>query len=467
MIERVMLRVVGAHVTRLTATRNKMEQALNNLLDDLDALHSKEPQTSRPSPAQSVDLSTLIGALDELATFRDELLFMLKTDEHGLQTLMRNEMEALSGLPRSYAPIGKGGPPAIGPPRPAAGTSAAVASGAERLFKAIETAPPEPVVPQRTGTGKYAPNEPLEAQDYGRQSHVVTAAAQSYVALFERGAPDPVLSAVRSVLAGQDNLAARNRMAIAILVAKGKLKPGSVVPKSGPNVEAGVFQAEVTGSSFEWTANLKSEVRGHPTVGIDGIVDGYVYDAKHTHVAPSKSHHFKGRESPGNVKKEKPAAEGKSGAAGKEEAPAKKAPETKAPETKPSEAKPAETKPAEGDPGKTAKKKEKPVPDEIQGGLPFRETPWLRDTTEDVAREMRPPVPVTSRELIAVYEERVGISVVGQMERQLAFARENGLRGVVWVTNSKELQKAFQDVLQADVQIPLGADLTMEIRVKE
>ncbi len=267
--------------------------------------------------------------------------------------------------------------------------------------------------------------------------------------MFEHGTQDPVAAAVKSVLAGHDSLEARNRMAIAILVAQERIRPGGRVPVSGPQVEAGRYQERVTGSSFEWTGKLRAPVRTFTTIGIDGIVDGFVYDAKHTGVPVSASGHLQGRKSPGRVRKEPVPAAPEAGAAGKQPAETGK-PEAKAPDKKPSA------------------KKDKPEyeSDEIQGGIPRRDTSWQRDTTPKLTTEMRPPEKVTSRELIA-YEERTGISVVGEMERQLVFARENGLRGVVWVTNSEELQKAFLELFHSEVRIPTGPDLTMEIRVKE
>lgn len=287
--------------------------------------------------------------------------------------------------------------------------------------------------------------------------------------MFERGTQDPVAAAVKSVLAGQDSPEVRNRMAIAILVAEKRIKPGRTVPRSGPHVKAGAYQEKVTGSSFEWTAKLQKPVRTYTTIGIDGIVEGFVYDAKHTDVTVSQSGHLKGRVTSGRVKKEAlpkaPGTEGAAPEAAQAGAAGKKPPETKAPETKQPqkapEKKPSETKPAV--------KKDRPEyeSDEVQGGLPRRDSSWQRDTTPKLTTEMRPPEPVTARELIAVYEEKTGISVVGEMERQLVFARENGLRGVVWVTNSKELKDAFEHVFHADVQIPKGPDVTMEIRVEE
>ncbi|MEU2391307.1 hypothetical protein [Streptomyces sp. NPDC007369] len=471
LIERVVLRVAGVHVDRLTATRNRMEQALNRLLDDLDALQAGGPRTVRDASAQAQDLKALVSALDDLKTFRDDLLFVLKADEHGLQTMVRNEMEALGGRTRSYAPVGRGGLPPAGPPRPAAGAGTEVAAAAGRLFEAIESAPPSPVRPERAGGRPFAPYKPLTARQYGRQSRKATRAAKRFVAMFERGAQDPVTAAVKSVLAGQDNPEARNRMAIAILVSQGRMRPGRTVPRSGPHVKAGKYQEKVTGSSFEWTGKLQKPVRTFTTIGIDGIVDGFVYDAKHTDVMVSESGHLKGRLTPGRIRKKalpgtgETAPEG-AGATGK---PAEAgATGTKAPEKAPGE-KPSEKEDGTKPETKPGKKKVKPEyeSDEVQGGLPRRDTTWQRDTTPELTTEMRPPEPLSARELIAVYQEKTGISVVGEMERQLVFAQENGLRGVVWVTNSEELKEAFLNLFHSEVQIPKGSDVTMEIKVVE
>ncbi|MGW1765481.1 hypothetical protein ACWCQL_15595 [Streptomyces sp. NPDC002073] len=459
LIERLLLRAAGVHAERLTASRNRMERALNTLLDELDSLQSEGTRPAPDPSARAQGLRALSTALDELQTFRDELLLMLKSEEHDWQTMVRNELEALGGRRRSYAPVERAGAPPVVPPRPAAGAAPELAAAAGRLFEAIETVPPSPVRPERVGGRPRAPYKPLTARQYGRQSRKVTRAARRFVAMFEHGTQDPVAAAVKSVLAGQDGLEARNRMAIAILVAQDRIRPGRRVPGSGPHVEAGRYQERVTGSSFEWTGKLRAPVRTFTTIGIDGIVDGFVYDAKHTGVTVSESGHLQGRKSPGRVRKEPVPAAPEAGAGGKQPAEAGK-PEAKAQEKVPDK-KPSGKKPAE--------KKEKPEyeSDEIQGGIPRRDTSWQRDTTPKLTTEMRPPEKVTARELIAVYEEKTGISVVGEMERQLVFAQENGLRGVVWVTNSEELRKAFQEVFHSEVRIPTGPDLTMEIRVKD
>ncbi|NEW69880.1 hypothetical protein [Streptomyces rhizosphaericus] len=47
---------------------------------------------------------------------------------------------------------------------------------------------------------------------------------------------------------------------------------------------------------------------------------------------------------------------------------------------------------------------------------------------------------------IAAEEERIGIRLAGELERQLQFARENGLRGVEWMVESPELAAAFERI---------------------
>ncbi len=106
LIEQLLLRAAGVHAERITASRNRMERALNTVLDQLDSLQS---EGTRPAPDPAVharELRALSDALDGLQTFRDDLLFVLKSEEHDWQTMVRNELEALGGQRRSYAPVG-------------------------------------------------------------------------------------------------------------------------------------------------------------------------------------------------------------------------------------------------------------------------------------------------------------------------------------------------------------------------
>ncbi|MFF8391877.1 hypothetical protein, partial [Cellulosimicrobium funkei] len=153
------------------------------------------------------------------------------------------------------------------------------------------------------------------------------------------------------------------------------------------------------------TANLRQAIRGLPTVGVDGIVEGWVRDAKYSEVALAESGHLKGRAVP----------------------------------------------PKRGG-----------VSDDVQGGFPRRDRPWEADETPDVVTQMKPPPPMSARERIAVHEEKTGIVLEAELERQLAFARENGLHGVQWVTNSPELAAAFEEILGSRLRRP---DVRLEFKV--
>jgi hypothetical protein len=172
----------------------------------------------------------------------------------------------------------------------------------------------------------------------------------------------------------------RDRALMAVLAAAGALVPG----KGLGGAEWARFQRLQTGLHREWTGVLRTPVRGYETIGIDGFEGGFVLDAKLTAAFEEASGHLYGRvELP------------------------------------------------RGEP-------------EIQKGI---RSPWPFDPASplSVVEEMKRSI--QARPSVAelnAWRERFGIAMVGEMERQLAFARENGLAGVRWVCSTHKVKEAFE-----------------------
>ncbi|MFJ8675622.1 hypothetical protein [Streptomyces sp. NPDC093589] len=432
LVTSVLMRVVGVHESRLTAAGKKMQEVLDRLLADRAVLHGGEGPV-RGRAVKEADLHTLQSQLQELRTFQQTVQELLTDAENDFRTSLRTQLETSMGLPRSHAPLPAPGTPAVRPsmPRLAPVVGKPAADAAARLFTALETRPPKPVAPTLTGPGSHAPAKHYKAREMGRQSRPVTTAAKKFVAAFraEHG-NRAVAVAIKALLTGTDDMAERNRMVIAVLIAEDRLRPGKAVPRGTAH---GRYQERGTGTSFEWTAKLQQWVRGFETVGIDGIVGGWVRDTKHIQVGVAESGHFHGRLKPPTPLPDKPPA---------------------APHGSPKPDPKPKPKPA----AKAGKGRKRPRPkaesDEIQGGFARRDRPWEEDVTPNVATGLRKPPQVTARELIALHEEKTGITLAAEMERQLLFAHENGLRGVEWVAATPELRAEFERVFSSQVGNP-------------
>jgi hypothetical protein len=141
---------------------------------------------------------------------------------------------------------------------------------------------------------------------------------------------------------------------------------------------------EVTGSLFEWTGYLREPVRGYDSVGIDGLVDGWVVDAKLAERPAEESRHLHGRVG--------------------------------------------------------LPKGDEELQDVVRSYESYRRRMREPDEPEavDVHIERSREPPPTPREKRA-WSEQFEIKVVGQMERQLQFAKENGLNGVRWVVSAPDV----------------------------
>ncbi|MEU8471609.1 hypothetical protein AB0F30_27505 [Streptomyces sp. NPDC029006] len=424
LVTALLMRAVGLHESGLNATTRKLSSVLERLLEDREALR-RAGGTVRSRTAMEADLHTLQSSLQELRTFEQTVQFMLRDSETDLRTAVRSQLETAVGLKRSYAPVPPPGVPVTrpaGPPRIAAATGPAAVKAGAQLFEAIEKHPPAPRPPTPAQPGRGAPAKPYTAREMGRQSKQVKAAALTFVAAFRAEHGDrAIAAAVKALLAGTGDAADRNRMVIAVLQAEGRIRPGGAVARGTAH---GLYQERITGTPFEWVAELQRLVRGFRTVGVDGIVDGWVRDAKHSKAIVAESGHFRGRVPPGKPLLEKP------------------------PPVPHGEPAPAPA-PKAGKGGRPRRRK--PQSDEIQRGFPNRDRPWEKDVTPDVESELRGRPPLTARELIAVHEERAGIKLGAEMERHLAFAHENGLRGVEWVAATPELRNEFERIFRTEV----------------
>lgn len=300
-LARVLLtRAVGVHERRLDVTCGTLHDVLNRLLGDREALRGAG-SAARGAAAREADLRTLVSALDELRTLDQTVTWMLGDSEHDLRTAVRSRLQTAAGPLRSSAPVPEPGARAVRPggagttaPRPAPGTGEAAVAAGRRLFEAIEAHPPAPKRAGRTGPGK-----PYTAQQLGWQPKEVSAAALAFVDAFRAEHGDrAVAAAVRNILAGADDLAKRNRMAIAVLVAHGRLRPERAVPRRGPQDRAGAYQEKATGTRLECTGVLPDPVGSFETVGIGGIVNGWVREAKHTQALLAESGPLRGRGGP-------------------------------------------------------------------------------------------------------------------------------------------------------------------------
>jgi hypothetical protein len=357
--ERLLLLVARDYEGGMVGRVGQMEASLARLLDDAQALRSGATIAGRTAELRRADLETLRRGMEQVQTL----------DRHARQLLAR-------GTPASQVEqLRREMLAAMGPPPGRAAAGAARAAGAPsledataRLRRALRQAPAPQQIPGR---------RPLTARQLGAQTPEVAEAALAVLA----ASGDDTKRAVQHLLTSGP-VAGRNELVTAVLQAAAWLEPG----RRAPNVPWGRFQVEVTGSPFEWTGHLRHPVRGFDTIGIDGLVDGWVVDAKLTSALAAESGHLHGRVG-------LPRGE-----------------------------------------------------EELQGGVrSYRR--WVEEPDEPLElvelfkRELGESI--TLREELA-RAEKFEIATLGEMERQLQFAKENGLKGVRWVASSEEVAEVFE-----------------------
>ncbi len=268
--ELVLLAIVRGHEVRTQGVLGRLSEALARVLDDLDALRAGHSLEGRTAGMRTADLTAIAKALDDLNTLEQQVRFMMEGDETWAAQL-RSELGArLAGPPppsRRPAPFRP-----TSPPRPQ--TTRSAASNLRRAF---------------LGAGA----DPVAVMATGRPPNAVLQAAHRLVVASGGDVP----SAVRALMqmgTGPET----DAMITAVLMGEGRIYRGAPLP--GGDMWA-AHQREVTGLDFEWSSGPGTDIsrRQRPPdlslppraplppealgeqIGIDGIVDGMVVDAKH------------------------------------------------------------------------------------------------------------------------------------------------------------------------------------------
>ena len=270
MAELVLLSIVRGHEVRTQGLLGRLNQALARVLDDLDALRAGRSIEGRTAGMRTQDLTAIAQAMDELRTLEQQVRDLLASDPSWADGLRAELTAALAG------------------PRPPARRPA--------TFR--PTAPPRPQTP-RAAAGNLrrallgAGADPHAVLATGRPPNAVLQAAHRMVV----AAGGDVGAAVRALLqmgAGSET----DAMVMAVLMSEGRIYRGSSLPAGAAWA---AHQRRVTGLDFEWSAGpgtsisraqrppdptlpprapLPAAVLGEE-IGIDGIRDGFVVDAKH------------------------------------------------------------------------------------------------------------------------------------------------------------------------------------------
>lgn len=377
--ERVLYTLFHEYETHMASVLGRIDAPLARLLDDLDTMRSGGSLGGRALNVQA-DLVALASAMDAVETFDQWVrAVMANTSDPKIRENLRLGIAAALGDQPMFAPAGAAGltltPPRLG------GASTDLQAAVDDLWRALRDPAPAGAP---AGTARMGP-EYTGRQLAGRAGAGVADAAQRLVA----AAGGDISAAVRRVLAAG---AEGNRMALAILLhvpdpslgGQPRLSAGTRAPTAGTAGDPFQFQIEQTGVGAALDGRLREPVRGMSTIELDGLVGGYVIDAKFTNVPTSESGHLSGRVS------------------------------------------------APDDPRMRG------------GGGSGRRDP---DAAADLVDEMATlQDPAAAADVLARLEERTGIRVASELERQMQFARENGLRGVRWVCSTQELADAFANL---------------------
>jgi hypothetical protein len=268
MAELVLLSIVRGHERHTQGVLGRINEALARLLDDLDALRAGRSIEGRTAALRTRDLTTIAQAMEDLRKLEDQVRFLLENEPSWAGSLRSDLSAALAG-----------------PPRPV-----------RRPVTFRPTAPPRPQTP-RAAAGNLrrallgAGADPYAVIASGRPPNAVLRAAHRLVV----AAGGDVAAAVRALRAqgGRD----LDAMITAVLLSEGRIYRGAPLPE-GPAWAA--HQREVTGLGFEWSAGPGTAISRRtlppdPTlppraplppgalgeeIGIDGIVGGFLVDAK-------------------------------------------------------------------------------------------------------------------------------------------------------------------------------------------
>lgn len=340
--ETVLFAVLHAQEGQTHTTLTNLSNAMARVLDDLAALRSGKPIEGRTAGMHAADLAVIAKAIDDLDTLQARIKMMLATDESGA-LVDRLKIDLAASLK------GGGKRPEGSIPKPKASKliPPSFEARASDLGKRIAEAAPTP-------HGIWNKQDLPAA--VARAAHDLVVAAGGDVAI-----------AVKKILATAGPEA--DAMVIAVLWAEKKIRPGSQLK---PSVDHAAHQTAVTGLQFEWTGKPAKESLG-TSIGLDGIAQGLVVDAKHSNVPMDTLAHL------------------------------------------------------------------------VDDVVPPKEPAWLANTEQTVeqqlaqtAKEQRPP----RNEMKDIWEAQE--AYLQQMRRQLDWAEEHGLKGIVWICNDAEHAAAFQ-----------------------
>ncbi|WP_420451184.1 hypothetical protein [Ilumatobacter sp.] len=251
----VLYSALRGHEAHTAGVLVRLNDALGRTMADLTALRRGEGLGGRTSAMRANDLSQIAQAMDDLASLESRLRMIIDTDGNGVWAqALRAEVE--HALVRPTVAVA---PAAVTP----SGTALARAGGA-----AVPTSLAGGIVQLRTaihaiaavGDGIWRTRQLPES---------IAVAARQLVDVAGGNVAEAVRSALRS--GGQ----AADDLVIAILWATGEIEPKANFGTKPHDLH----QQQVTNLPFEWKGAY-SPNQGHG-LGLDGILGGYVVDAKH------------------------------------------------------------------------------------------------------------------------------------------------------------------------------------------
>lgn len=272
--ELVLLSIVREHEVRTQGVLGRLNRALAQVLDDLDALRAGRSIEGRTAGLRIQDLSTIAQAMEELRTLEQQVRLMLDSDPSWAGKLRTALSRDLAGpkppvrRPATFHPAEKTQTRKSAPGIPKVG------SATGKLRRALRRAGPDPAAVVASGR---PPNSVLRAAD--QLVETAGGVAEAVEALHHSGT-------------GPET----DAMIIAVLVAEGRLYQGVSLPEGRAWA---AYQQAFSGLTFEWASGLgprKSRTRPpDPTlparkavppgipggeIGIDDIKEAFLVDMK-------------------------------------------------------------------------------------------------------------------------------------------------------------------------------------------
>jgi len=332
------------------------------LIDDMDEVDAG--RAGRTAAERRADLQAIEQSIGDLKTMRQHVADVLTGSDSLLATRLLRHLERELGLAPSHRGLQTGTEP---PPRLTPRTPAPT-----RLSRAV--------------------TDLLDADLAGD----VQRAAR--VALDAAGGNSNVAQVVRRILSHGSGTRENARVIAVLLESEVLVQPR----KRRSYNDATHFEELVTGSYHEFTGHLRDPARspgfigtgrGGRTIGIDGINNGFVRDAKWVERPVEISPHVTGQRHP-----------------------------------------PAQIPEVGG-------RAERQTTPELHEGIVTQER-------SEAARRARQQYDADAYQS-AIWKER---EIVQQMMRQMQFADENGLHGIEWVVSSREMAEFFERIFSQQVQ---------------